>query len=352
MAFYYAAGWLGSAQLSTELSEGTAVFRIHFDVPEHVIPLDTFVQTAEQTAALIHALGNELASGKLVFQIVVIPPAEGSFKTRLGVKVMAGAAFFWALIESDIGKAFVKGITQHEPAYWSEQLGQTIRNGAINMLSEEPQKDDEDVLCAAAAEMLVELATDFLQADTNTLQSSGVTVERHRNAYAARNRFYVACENTAGLEGIGFSEAPLFPIKRADFVRLQVPVLPKEDEPEPWNAGLTILKVTSPNWNRDDKSRQWKGRDPKGRDRFFRIDDESFWLLVLQERLNPHIIDTIKVQWAFQGTYESPRNAKVIRVLSYNEEPLAEPLDDRALDAILGTFTPIVEEQPDMFSDE
>ncbi len=204
----------------------------------------------------------------------------------------------------------------------------------------------------AAAEILVELAADFLQADTNSLQSSGITVDRYKDAYDARNQFYEACIHTPGLQGVGFSEAPIFPVQRADFVRLQVPMPPKEDEPEPWIAGLTILKVTSPNWNRDDKWRQWKGRDPKGRDRFFRIDDEHFWLLVRQERLNPHIIDTIKVQWAFQGTHENPRNAKVLRVLMYNDESLAEPLDDRALDAILGAFTPVVDDQPDLFEGE
>lgn len=344
-------GRLG-APLATELGERTAIFSIHFDVPEHVLPLDTFVETAEQTAALIRALGHELADGALVFQVVVIPPAEGSFKTRLGVIVMAGAVALWGFVESDIGKAFVKGFTQHEPAHWSEQLGQMIRAAAIDLLSEEPQGEDEEALCAAAAKMLVELAADFLQADTEPLQASGITVERYRDAYDARNRFYQACERSSGLQGVGFSDAPNFPVQRADFIRLQVPIPPKEDKPERWIAGLTILKVTSPNWNRDDKWRQWKGRDPKGRDRFFRIDDEHFWLLVRQEWLNPHIIDTIKVQWAFQGTYENPRNAKVLRVLEYNDEPLAEPLDDRALDAILGAFTPVVDDQPDLFEGE
>ena len=338
--------------MATELAEGTAIFPIHFDVPEHVLPLDTFVETAEQTAALIRALGEELANGKLVFQVVVIPPAEGSFKTRLGVIVVAGAVALWGFIESDIGKAFVKAISLHEPAHWSEQLGQAIRDTVIDIASEEPEDEDEEALCAAVAEVLVELAADFLQADTDKLQASGITVERYRAAYAARNQFYEACEQTPDLQGVGFSEAAIFPVQRTDFVRLQVRLPPKEDEPEPWIAGLTILKVTSPNWNRDDRARQWKGRDPKGRDRFFRIDDEHFWLLVRQERLNPHIIDTIEVQWAFQGTHDNPRNAKVLRVLKFNEETLAEPLDNRALDAILGAFTPIVDDQPDLFSDE
>ena len=336
--------------MASKLTERRAIFPIHFDVLEHELPLNTFVETAEQTATLLRVLGDELADGKLVIQVVVIPPAEGSFKTRLGVIVMAGAVALWGFVESDIGKAFVKGITEHEPAYWSEQLGQTIREAA--RVSAKPEEENEEAYCAAAAELLAALATDFLQADTASLHTSGVTVERYREAYVARNQFYEACEQMPGLRGVGFSEAPIFPVQRADFIRLQVPIPPKEDEPEPWIADLAILKVTSPNWNRDDKARQWKGRDPKGRDRFFRIDDEHFWLLVRQEKLNPHIIDTIKVQWAFQGTQENPRNAKVLRVLKFNDEPLAEPLDDRALDAILGAFTSVVDDQPDLFEQE
>ncbi len=334
--------------MDTELFERTAIFPIHFDMPEHVLPLKTFVETAEQTAELVRALGNELADGSLVFQVVVIPPAEGSFKTRLGIIVIAGAVALWQFVESDIGKAFVKGITQHKPSHWAEQIGRSIRTAAINLLLEEPEEEKES-LQVAAGELLVELAAGFLQAETETLRSNGLLVERHRDAYDAKNRFYEVCENTPDLQGIGFSEAPIFPIRRADFVRLQVPIPPKEDDPEPWFAGLTVLKVTSPNWNPDDHRRQWKGHDLKGRDRFFLIDDKHFWLLVKQDRLNPHIIDNIEVQWAFQGTHENPRNARVLRVLRYNDELLAEPLDDSALSAILGAFIPVADDQPDLF---
>jgi hypothetical protein len=111
----------------------------------------------------------------------------------------------------------------------------------------------------------------------------------------------------------------------------------------PWQVGIVMLKVTSPNWDKDDKQRQWKGRDEKGRDRFFRIDDEEFWALVQGEKLNPLIIDTMKVQWAFLG--EQQRSARVLRVLEYNGEVLGEPLDS----ALLGLHQQPTDNEDDLF---
>lgn len=68
------------------------------------------------------------------------------------------------------------------------------------------------------------------------------------------------------------------------------------------------------------------------------------------EYLNIHIMDTIKVQWAFQGKANSPKNIRVLRVLKYNGDALSEPLDDNALTAVLGTFSEIDTEQGDLFT--
>jgi hypothetical protein len=107
--------------------------------------------------------------------------------------------------------------------------------------------------------------------------------------------------------------------------------------------------VTSPNWDRDDRQRVWKGRDSKGRERYFRIDDEHFWTLVKAEQLSIHIIDTIKVQWAFRGTMRSPKRIRVLKVLEFNDEVLSEPLDDNALSTILGLHSASPDGQGDLF---
>lgn len=59
------------------------VLPIHFDVPEHFIPLSTFIETARETEAIINALNQRLFHGELNYRVVVIPPKEGSFLAYL-----------------------------------------------------------------------------------------------------------------------------------------------------------------------------------------------------------------------------------------------------------------------------
>jgi hypothetical protein len=82
------------------------------------------------------------------------------------------------------------------------------------------------------------------------------------------------------------------------------PLPAREDGPEikEWQVEIVTIHVTSPNWNPEDRKRPWKGRDDKGRERLFRIDDKQFWRLVQIREL------------------------------------LGEPLDDNALAARLGSF--------------
>ncbi|MCF6318997.1 MAG: hypothetical protein L3J83_06925 [Proteobacteria bacterium] len=101
------------------------------------------------------------------------------------------------------------------------------------------------------------------------------------------------------MRAIGFSEDPKFPIDRNQFSSMQVAIPKKEeDDDDVWIVNTITLKVTSPNWDRQDKKRKWKGKDESEHERYFIIEDESFWSLVLNEKIKPHFIDTIKVDLA------------------------------------------------------
>lgn len=311
------------------------IIPIHFDVPGHELPLTTFVRTSEDTEAVIRSLNNELFNGELRFEILVLPPEEGSFLNRLKVVLFGGAAAIWFFAESDIGKAYIEGLTDHEPAHWAKLAGEGTKraiqpSGKIEAVtSEQERKFGELVVCKAT--------TGFLQKGVSELERVGVSRERFREAFEARNSFYSACAATPQLKAVGFTTGPTFPVKRDDFLRLQTALPPKDDELDhPWFVDVTFLQVTSPNWAREDRTRNWKGRDHQRRDRFFRIEDEEFWARVVTGTISTHIIDTIKVQWAYQGRAENPKNCRVLRVLEFNGEVLAEPLADDALRAQLG----------------
>ncbi|HEX5999901.1 MAG TPA: hypothetical protein VFZ16_10995 [Hyphomicrobiaceae bacterium] len=64
--------------------------------------------------------------------------------------------------------------------------------------------------------------------------------------------------------------------------------------------------------------------------------------------IDPRIIDTMKVQMAFVGPHR--RDARVLRVLEYNDQVLGAPLDTNALEAILGDFNALPDDgTPDFF---
>jgi hypothetical protein len=326
---------------------------IHFDVPGHYLPLATFIKTANQTRAVIDGINREVFDGRLQFEVFVLPAEDGSFKTKLGVALLAGWGVVWSFSESDIGKAFIKGLTTHEPAYWAEAAGRMIKE---KLAAPAPSPAGNPAVparrsheCQTEAVIIAEAAKSFLQADHSQLRRIGITTQKFRDAFEARNGFYQACTADSKVRALGFNDTEDFPIKRKDFARLIVPLAPREDQPlaHPWQVEIVILKVTSPNWDRDDRQRQWKARDDKGRDRYFTIDDEQFWTLVQAQKLNPHIIDTVKVQWAYIG--EQRRSARVLRVLEYNGEELGQPLDENALAAILGTYDETPDDHGDLF---
>src|SRR5690606_8562412 len=87
------------------------------------------------------------------------------------------------------------------------------------------------------------------------------------------------------------------------------------------------------------KHRQWKGKDQLRRDCFFVVEDAEFWLLVRRKELHVEVLDNLKVQWAFRIVDGRPKNRRVLRVLEFNGDKLADPLTDEAIRSILGEYS-------------
>lgn len=331
--------------LATGRGATIEILPIHFDVPDHKIPLSTFVGTAEQTKGIVCALNKELFGGQLEFKLYVLPPAEGTFLSRLGIVIGVVSVAAWGFLESDVGQGFIRGLTGHAPSEWAETAGEAVRSFISHT------EGEADVARELAGNVLCESARSFLATENRKLERAGITLSQFREAYEAKNAFYENCAGTPHLQAIGFDELPIFPIKREEFPNHQS-ILPLRDEAtdEPWFVSIAQLRVTSPNWDREDSARQWKGRDHQGRDRFFRIEDEEFWSRVALDAIDTHIIDTMKVQWAYQGRPEQPKNCRVLRVLEFNDIVLASPLPDDALLAQLGRIAKVDSEQGDLFS--
>lgn len=322
------------------------ILPLHFNIAEHYLPLNEFIETAVGAKAIIENFNKEFCGGKLEYRIVVFPPEKGSFKSRLGVWVLAGATSLFAFANTDIGKGFIHGLTDHDPAYWSEQAGISIKNKVQKAL-----KDDSDLAKKAAATVLKECAKGFLQKDSDELRKIGISKRHFREAYEAKNDFYSICLDNQEIKGIGFDDTERFPIKRSDFPKHIVALPPEnDDELDPdWIVETKEVKVTSPVWVRD--GRQWQAKYDNNKDALFIIEDEGFWKLVEANKLKPKIPDLLLVQWAYVLDGKRRKNVKVLKVLEYNRAVLAKPLTNRQLNKILKKHSVAQDNlQEDLFS--
>jgi hypothetical protein len=329
-------------------------------VPEHYIPLHTFIDTSSHAEEIVASLNAEWFGGELKYEVVVIPPKPGTFLIGLGIAIIAVTAVGWKFLLSDIGKAFVRGLTGEEPAHWGEWAGKKIKERLKKKAASEGEASADEIKTAesdltlqkmSTSVILVESTRSILVKDVTELQRIGVNPHRFRETFQARNEFYQACWQEKELRAIGFDETDKFPISRKDFARLQVSLESREDaaKSEPSTVDVTAITVTSPNWDRSDANRTWRGKDPSGKYHFFKVNDEAFWALAEADRLNLRGLDTMKVQWAYQGRGRQAKNFCVLRVLEYNGVQFAEPYDDVTLEGILGPHHQAGPDQDDLF---
>lgn len=318
---------------------------LHFDVPEHHITLSQFIDSAKSAQEIIDSFNQEFFDKQLKYELRVVAPQQGGLIELLQV-ILPVAAPVWAFLCTDIGKAYIKGLTDHEPAHWAELAGKKTKE-----ISQELSEIDKTKLCTTIIALMV---IGFLQKDTADLQKTGLSKEKFRTAYSAKNRVYEACIKNPEVKGLGFDFSHDFPIKRADFPRFIVdipaqPEPPEIEEHKGWIVDTVDLIVHSPNWKRDNK-RKWQGSTTDTQDIAFLVEDDNFWHHVKTKDIDPDINDNMRVQWAYPDGAAKPANVRVMRVISYNGKNISAPLSEAELLAELTDFKIEKKEQVDLFS--
>ncbi len=344
-------------------------FYIHFDVEDHFLSLDTFIQTAESARKVVEALDKTFFQGDLAFEIIVMPPEEGSFLTRLGVFLTgagvllggAGALLDQAinLTESDVGAAYIEGLTGKSPAEWAEDLGKDHRaaleslekpetretksktEGDSQTSPQERLSDRDARTCQRVTRLVTSMTRGILEGEPEALKKIGMEAGNLPDAMDARADFYEACIKNPEVKQIGFSPEDDFPIPRSSFpARAQRPERKEKEEEEPeWIVAKESIYVNSPNWSQDKQNtRMWQGKDSIRRECLFVVEDAEFWGRIRRKELHFEGLDRLTVQWAYQLVRGKPKNRRVLRVLEFNGAKLADPLPDDAIAAILGAY--------------
>jgi len=312
------------------------LFSIFYDVPQHAIALDTFLRSAEEFSNLVESFNQDLFEGQVQYRIYVLPPEAGSFAQRLGMVVIAGATIVGAAISGstigDVGKGFVEGVVGRPLQEWGQELGRNARSAVEDWFGGMPENATTTVEASEVEAQLIacgaltSLGGDFLSLPTVELRERGVQVDDFPDAFEAKNQFYENIERNPQVAGVGFQDEPDFPIRRDDFQRRVTPV--RREEEEKWKFEAVKLSVTSPNWDRSDRQRGWKGRDSRGLTTYFQIFDPLFWRRFDDGMINSQNIDEIIGQAAYRLENGRRKSCVMLNVISYNEEKFSSELSE------------------------
>ena len=337
----------------------------HFDLRAHSLPLKHFIDTARASQAILDDFRDQVFGKKIQYELRVLPPEEGGFVEVLGLIILGGGGTVWGVLGTDIGKAYFKGLTGKEPGDWAEGLGEKHRKWLDRHKTPKIDSDQPTIIepviegeiltdAERDAEALIEFLVSFLASKIDKLEQVGLTPEKFRKAFQARNAIYKACIDNPEIEGLAFDHSHDFPIKRSDFPQLitQIPdeIDDGDEEPTSWAIESVDIVVNSPNWKRD--GRKWQAATNKYQDIAFSIEDNGFWHHVQIKDIQPDIQDNLRVQWAYPAGQSKPsKDVRVLRVLSYNGKKLSDPMTQTELDSELHEATVIETETRGLFDD-
>lgn len=329
------------------------IIPFHFNVTEHSIPLDQFVNTAKSTQIILNNFNEEFFGNKLKVKIDVLTPHKGGLIEILGIGITGYVVkLFWEFLQSDVGKAYIKGLTGEEPAHWAEKAGEVTKSYLEDENGSLPAKENKEQQQKLASIIIAQITLGFLEKETEALEKTGLSKDNFRSAYQAKNQIYKACIDNKDVYGLGFDFSHSFPIHRRDFPSriIELPESSQEEEEETnvkFRVETPDLIVNSPNWKRD--GRLWQGSTNEHNDIAFTIEDENFWHHVRVKDIKPDINDNMKVQWVYPEDYSKPTKVRALRVLTYNGKDISQPMNDEELTKELYDFGHEDKQQSDLF---
>lgn len=338
---------------------------VHFDVEEDFIRLDTFIASAEATRRSINALNAEFFEGRLQVEIIILAPQPGTLKQIIGVSIRAlgGVGVFLVGLSQFLDSESMQEISKEVfGTHATEAIIEEIR-GRRDRAQQELKETGEistpsiENVSQMAERLVARSAEAALQASRDTLAAPIFSEKLGHEFAAAQSELYSAALDDPRIRAIGFSEEDDFPIPRHEFAQRAVrPRPPKEkDEEEEWEVAVVQLRVTSPNFDKDDQIfRKWKAKHSDGGYFLFEVSDDEFWKKIQSREIEFTEGTDIEAQIATRVAKRGPRERKVIRVLKVDRERIAAPLDDNALLAVLGKFSRVSAstDQLGLFKDE
>lgn len=317
-----------------DTGEIQVLFPISYEVPNHVLDFDTVVKAGRGVRQTYRSAGIALYATDFEPELVIGAFEEGSVVQWIGKKSMQAVFIGTAFAAQEFSDGFLETAT-----------GKTFRDWgsvAAEYAKELPEAFDEwtEGSERSLQQKLIEAETcrRILEVDEDELES--ILSERPDAAQAAesgRRTFYEACRSNRELPSVRFGTLPgAIRIRRSEFrSRTRRTAIQSgglvADIAGLWKSEILDIEVTSPNWDRLDQQRGWKGKLASGKHIYFHIEDSAFWRKVLDHSLTAAAPDQMIAQVVFEDVNGRYKNAVAIRVLQFNGEAISKKVGEQEL---------------------
>lgn len=202
---------------------------IHYDVKDHFIPMSDFLTASNSAQKIIDDLNRQILGGRLRYQLVVMPPEEGTFLKTIGfvgITLLANAVA--VPIASDYVLGAFEGIAEHKPSDYGQDHGRALRDLTLGFFSKEIEELEKCI-------------------------PRELNLDR---AFKGKTDFYVSCQDNDDIQGLGFDNSRNFPIRKNSFKNHI-----SKERTRPLDSDFMIYEaiVTSP--VTEDKNFQWDFED-------------------------------------------------------------------------------------------
>ncbi|SPF77351.1 hypothetical protein ALP8811_02378 [Aliiroseovarius pelagivivens] len=326
--------------------------QIRFDVPRHYVSVDAFVASAKATQRTLNALNQELFDNRLDLELVVFAPEAGSVRQILKV-VVKGAAytygFLWSIVqvlETDLAKDVTKELTGKYPSELVSEIARDYKMKLAAANSERERKEIEaeavEIMCSQVSGVLADASASALVASRRTLEKLPMSDQAKFELIDSQAELFEKAISDQSISAIEIEERDLTPVTRNAFPERAIRPRRPKTEPEDikrWRVATDTFTVTSPQLEEEDqKARKWKGKNSADKVVLFTVDDKEFWYRFHRGEISFGENTTLTVQAATLVVDGKVRSTTVLRVLSFEGQKLAEPIDESGLKAILGSL--------------
>lgn len=204
-------------------------FHIHFDVEDHFIPMSDFLTASNAAQKIADDLNKKILNGSLRYQLVIIPPEEGTFLKTVGIILTATAINAVAVpIASDYVLGAFEGIAEHKPSDYGQDHGRALRDLTVGFFTKEVEELEKCI-------------------------PRELNLDR---AFKAKTDFYMSCQVNDDIQGLGFDNSRNFPIRRGSFKNHI-----SKERTRPLDSDFVIYDAILTSPVTEDKNFQWDFED-------------------------------------------------------------------------------------------